>query len=58
MVPMRIILAKTYTGPERHHRLLGIHEWVFLCRPLECPDIARPEYRKWHELTLKLREMY
>ena len=58
MVPMRIILAKTYTGPHRHHRLHGIHEWVFLRWPAECPHIARPEYRERHELTLKLLEMY
>ena len=58
MVPMRIILAKTYTGQQKHHRLHGIHEWVFLRWPQECPEIARPGYRARHELTLKLRAMY
>ena len=58
MVPMRIILAKTYTGAQRHHRIHGIHEWVFLRWPQQCPQIARPEYRERHELTLKLRDMY
>ena len=55
---MRIIIAKTYLGEQKHHRVHGIHEWMFLHWPRECPQIARPEYRVRHELTLKLLAVY
>ena len=58
MAPMRIIIAKTYTGDQKHHRVHGIHEWMFLHWPEECPQIARAEYRARFELTTKLLAIY
>jgi hypothetical protein len=58
MAVMRIVLAKTYTGDQKHHRLHGIHEHVLAAWPNECPSISRPVYRERHALMVKLRDAY